>query len=297
MAADVIFTEGSEAAANAARQIETARLAEHQAADLPKRRCGRSRRSPLAPPQFRGPASSSLLIPRPRVERRGAGDDRLVYLSGDERLRARPRGSPRPQCPRSAQERPLPLHEQPAPETTVATRQAIALKAAAALATDFGRVRDRRRADPAPRPRRDTDGRQRGGHLARHDHGRPSSRPVLAHGYGAAGDRRACRECRAPPTTPRPPPTARDSCRSCCPGPAAPLARWSLRSLPPTAASARCRPKSSGGGEASESVQALAAIFAAHLATVLANSRPRGRIGPPTVRHRRTQGRRRKLQR
>ena len=34
MAADVIFSEGGEAVANAARQIETARLAEHQAADL-----------------------------------------------------------------------------------------------------------------------------------------------------------------------------------------------------------------------------------------------------------------------
>src|SRR6185436_15574429 len=34
MAADVIFTESGESAANAAHQIETARLAEHQAADL-----------------------------------------------------------------------------------------------------------------------------------------------------------------------------------------------------------------------------------------------------------------------
>ena len=33
MAADVIFTEGGDAAANAARQLETARLAEHQAQD------------------------------------------------------------------------------------------------------------------------------------------------------------------------------------------------------------------------------------------------------------------------
>ena len=34
MASDVIFTEGSDAAATALRQIETARLAEHQAADV-----------------------------------------------------------------------------------------------------------------------------------------------------------------------------------------------------------------------------------------------------------------------
>ena len=33
MAADIIFTEGSDAAATAARQVETARLAEHQAFD------------------------------------------------------------------------------------------------------------------------------------------------------------------------------------------------------------------------------------------------------------------------
>src|ERR1700694_3035425 len=34
MAADVIFTEGGETAATAARQVETARLAEHQAFDV-----------------------------------------------------------------------------------------------------------------------------------------------------------------------------------------------------------------------------------------------------------------------
>ena len=34
MAADIIFTESGEAVANAARQVETARLAEHRAADL-----------------------------------------------------------------------------------------------------------------------------------------------------------------------------------------------------------------------------------------------------------------------
>ena len=34
MAGDVIFTEGSDAAATAVRQIETARLAQHQAADV-----------------------------------------------------------------------------------------------------------------------------------------------------------------------------------------------------------------------------------------------------------------------
>ena len=59
MAADVIFTEGGEAVANAARQIETARLAEHQAQTLPKRRCGRRRRSRLAPPPVSRYSSSS----------------------------------------------------------------------------------------------------------------------------------------------------------------------------------------------------------------------------------------------
>ena len=37
MAGDVIFTEGSDAAATAVRQIETARLAQHQAADVETR--------------------------------------------------------------------------------------------------------------------------------------------------------------------------------------------------------------------------------------------------------------------
>ena len=55
MAADVIFTEGSDAAATAGRQVETARLAEHQAFDRDRgrdaaaagrhaRRCRRGRR-------------------------------------------------------------------------------------------------------------------------------------------------------------------------------------------------------------------------------------------------------------
>ena len=50
MGADVIFTEGSDAAATAGRQVETARLAEHQAFDRTSPRCGRNRPSSAVRP-------------------------------------------------------------------------------------------------------------------------------------------------------------------------------------------------------------------------------------------------------
>ena len=95
MAADVIFTEGSDAAATAARQVETARLAEHQAfdrdvAELRKQQAviARSRRQPWSA------LVVLLLIP----VRRAAG--RSGWLEDSSRSR-----SPRPALGRAGRRR------------------------------------------------------------------------------------------------------------------------------------------------------------------------------------------------
>src|SRR6476661_2177958 len=152
MAADVIVTESGEAAANAVRQIETARLTEHQAADLAEAEL--RKKEALAA----GAAASFavlvvlVLIPRPRVELEEPVTTGLSISPTSPT--SSPKSSPT-RAPASAAAR-VPATAVPAkapkaaaaapraqaPETNVATRHAIALKAAASLATDFGRVRD-----------------------------------------------------------------------------------------------------------------------------------------------------------
>ena len=57
MAGDVIFTEGGQTAASAARQVEAARLAEHQALDASKPMCAGAKRWRWEAP-VRSPRSS-----------------------------------------------------------------------------------------------------------------------------------------------------------------------------------------------------------------------------------------------
>ena len=276
MAADVIFTEGGEAVANAARQIETARLAEHQAADLAEAVL-RKQESLAA-----GAAASFavlvvlLLIPRPRVEVEEPVTTGLsiapTRAAASVPTTAVPAKAPKaaPAAPRAQ-----------ALETSVATRHGIALKAAASLATDLGRVRD---AEEMTRllgraaTLMDASGvviwlgTTTGTELA----------PMLAHGYGAQALSRM----------PRVPRSADNAAAAAYrtgqmqivlarPGgnPGALVA--------PILAAEGCigalSAEIQGGGEASESVQALSMIVAAHLATMLADSRPAAESEPQPV--------------
>jgi hypothetical protein len=166
-------------------------------------------------------------------------------------------------------------------ETSVATRHAIALKAAASLATDFGRVRD---AEEMTRllgraaTLMDASGvviwlgTTTGTELA----------PMLAHGYGAQALSRM----------PRVPRSADNAAAAAYrtgqmqivlarPGgnPGALVAPILAADGCIGALSAEIQ----GGGEASESVQALSTIVAAHLATMLADSRPAAESEPKPV--------------
>jgi hypothetical protein len=276
MAADVIFTEGGEAAANAARQIETARLAEHQAADLVE--AALRKQEALAA----GAAASFavlvvlLLMPRPRVE---VEEPATTGLSiAPTRAAA---SVPTTAVPAKASKAAPAAPRAQALETSVTTRQAIALKAAASLATDLGRVRD---AEEMTRllgraaTLMDASGvviwlgTTTGTELA----------PMLAHGYGSQALSRM----------PRVPRSADNAAAAAYrtgqmqivlarPGgnPGALVA--------PILAAEGCigalSAEIQGGGEASESVQALSTIVAAHLATVLADSRPAAESEPQPV--------------
>ena len=280
MAADVIFTESGEAAANAVRQIETARLAEHQAADLAEAELRKKE-------AFAAGAAASfavlvvlVLIPRPRVELEEP------VTTGLSISPTRAPTSPAARVPATAAPAKAPkaapaAPRAQAPETNVATRHAIALKAAASLATDFGRVRD---ADEMTRllgraaTLMDASGvviwlgTTTGTELA----------PMLAHGYGPQALSRM----------PRVPRSADNAA-------AAAYRTGQMQivlSRPGGNAGALVAPllaadgcigalsaEIQGGGEASESVQALSTIVAAHLATVLANSRPAAESEPQPV--------------
>jgi hypothetical protein len=267
MAADVIFTEGGEAVANAGRQIEAARLAEYQAADLSE--AALRKKEALAAGAAAGFAVLVvlLLMPRPRVE---AEEPVATGLSiSPTRAAATVPATP---VPAKAPKAPDAAARAQALETNVATRHAIALKAAASLATDFGRVRD---AEEMTRllgraaTLMDASGvviwlgTTTGTELA----------PMLAHGYGAQALSRM----------PRVPRSADNA--------AAAAYRTGQMQIvlarpggnagalvAPILAAEGCigalSAEIQGGGEASETVQALSTIVAAHLATMLAGSRP-----------------------
>ena len=279
MAADVIFTEGGEAVANAARQIETARLAEHQAADLAE--AALRQKEALA---AGAAASFALLVvlhlmPRPRVEVEEPVTTGLS-ISPTRAPTSAAASVPTTAMPAKAPKAASAPRAQ-APETTVATRHAIALKAAASLATDFGRVRD---AEEMTRllgraaTLMDASGvviwlgTTTGTELA----------PMLAHGYGAQALSRM----------PRVPRSADNAAAAAYrtgqmqivlarPGgnPGALVAPILSADGCIGALSAEIQ----GGGEASDSVQALSTIIAAHLATMLADSRPAAESEPKPV--------------
>ena len=270
MAGDVIFTEGSDAAATAVRQIETARQAEHQAVDVGV--------AAIRKQQMRTAGLAAglvgivvlLLIPVPR--------GKAIEAPADTILSIRPSITPR-----SESAAPAPIVA-PAPIATVTPRaMGSVFKAATDVATDFGRVRDLDELTHVlGRAAEVMDasglmvwvGSATGGDL----------RPVLAHGYSAEMIARI-------------PPVARSADNAA----AAAYRSGKLQivlSRPGGSSGAVVAPILSadgcigalsaeirGGGETSESVQALAAIFAAHLAGVLASAPAAEITEPKTAAH------------
>jgi CHASE3 domain sensor protein len=252
MAGDVIFTEGSDAAATAVRQIETARQAQHQAADAEEAAARRQQTLTAATAAGVVLLVVLLLIPVPRRQTAEAVAPASLSIS-----------------PTAVQASPSP--PAPAPMTPLTQHaQGSVLKAATDVATEFGRVRD---LDELSRVLgRAAEVMDATGLMVWM--GSPSGadlRPVLAHGYSAE------MIARIPPV-----PRSADNA-------AASAYRTStlqiVLSRPGGTSGAVVAPILSAdgcigalsaeirsGGETSESVQALAAIFAAHLASVLATA-------------------------
>jgi hypothetical protein len=131
MAADVVFTEGGQLAATAARQVEAARMAEQQNLDL--REAAARRLEAAAAGGAAGFAGLLLLLLAPKPRMGGAADDGHSTLALTS-----------PSDERSAPGE-LSLRASDAVKQEPATRaRAVSpvLKAAASLCTDFGRVRD-----------------------------------------------------------------------------------------------------------------------------------------------------------
>ena len=248
MAADVIFTEGSDAAATAGRQVETARLAEHQAFDRDLAEMRRQQAITIA-----AAAGVCALVVLGLIPiRRTAIAAAALESSSSMSIAPFPVGVPA--APASA-------------ETTSPTAGEL-FRTAADLATDFGRVRDLEELTRILARAADLldasglmvwMGTATGGDLA----------PVLAHGYSSQ------MIARIPPV-----PRSADNAA------AAAYRSGTLQivlSRPGVSSGAVVAPILSadgcigalsaeirGSGETSELVQALATIFASHLAVVLA---------------------------
>jgi hypothetical protein len=132
MAADVIFTEGAESAATAARQVESARLAEHQGFDQASSQVRRQQAMALAGAAGIGVLALLLLVPIPSVASVEVTPARVEGLAEEE--------STARLVPNVA--RPV-VKALEAPEAPAARSAADPiLKSAAAVVTDVGRARD-----------------------------------------------------------------------------------------------------------------------------------------------------------
>jgi hypothetical protein len=243
MAADVIFTEGGETTATARRHVETARLAEHQAVDAAE--AALRKNEALAAGGAAGVAVLVVLLLIPMAKTSAAEPETV-----DTGLSITSIAGPAPVV-------------KPA-EPVPASRNSTVLKAAASLATDLGRVRD---ADEMTRllGRAATLMDASGIVIWLGNTTGSDLHPILAHGYGAQALSRM-------PPVPR---TADNAA-----GAAYRTGQMQIvLSRPGGAPGAIVAPILSadgcigalsaeiqGGSETSESIQALATIFAAHLA-------------------------------
>jgi len=265
MAADVIFSESNQLAAVAAQQVQMARQAEHQAFDASQAATRRAQAfASGGGALFTALILFGLAISGGRsTDADAASDSRSLTLSysigaTDEGIvsHARPAAPPAKNAPQP----------ESAPVSQAARRNATMLKAAAALATDFGRVRDS--AELERLMARSSDLMDAAGLVVWLSDGNDGLRPVLTHGYGP---QMLARMQSLP--------------RSADNAAAAAFRTGELQivlSRPGGASGAIVAPilgadccvgalsaEIQGGGEGSEAVQAIAAIVAAHLASVL----------------------------
>ena len=265
MAGDVIFTEGSDAAATAVRQIESARQAQHQAAEVELAAERKQQRLTAGVAAGVVLLLVLLLIPVPRATAAGALADTGLSISASTAEAGA--GTPAPAATAAA------------PMTTMA--QGSVLKAATEVATEFGRVRDLDELTRVLGRAADVMGASGlmvwmgsvdGGDL----------RPVLAHGYSAE------MIARIPPVPRSADNAAASAYRSGTlqivlsrPGgtSGAVVAPILTQDGCIGALSAEIR----SGGETSESTQALAAIFAAHLAGVLSAAPAPAAVVPESI--------------
>jgi hypothetical protein len=245
MASDIIFTEGSDAASTAGRQVETARLAEHQAFDRTAADLRLQQAITLGAAAAVATLVVLLLIPVRRVRAEQPLETATVSISPSRIV--------------------APL---PAPATEASPTSGALFRTAADLATDFGRVNDLE--ELARLLGRAADVLDASGVMVWM--GTPAGgdlRPVLAHGYSSQ-------------MLARIPPVARSADNAAAAAYRAGTLQIVL-SRPGVASGAVVAPILSadgcigalsaeirGGAETSEVVQALATIFASHLAGVLA---------------------------
>jgi len=266
MAGDVIFTEGSDAAATAVRQIETARQAEHQAADVDEAAVRKQQTLTAAAAAGVVVLLVLLLIPVPRRTEAVTATATRPSLG----LSAPVVDDIPDMQAHAVVVKPQPPEPAVAPAAPTAHAQGVVLKAATGVVTDFGRVRDIN--DLTTVLARAADVMDASGLMVWMGSAAGTDlRPVLAHGYSADMIARI-------------PPVARGADNAA----AAAYRSGTLQivhSRPGGSAGAVVAPiltadgcigalsgEIRSGGEGSESVQALAAIFAAQLASVLSTA-------------------------
>jgi hypothetical protein len=261
MAADVIFTEGSDAAATAVRQIETARQAEHQEAEVEMAEVRKQQALTAAAAAGIVFLVVLLLIPVPRPRIAGAPADTRVSASPSP-------PATNPTVEETVQVRPAPAPTPSAPLISHASGSVF--KAATDVVTDFGRVRnldELTRVLGRAAEVMDASGVMVWVGSAAGD----DLRPVLAHGY-------------SPELIARFPPVPRSADNAAAAAYRSGLPQI-VHSRPGGSSGAVVAPILSAdgcigalsaeirsGGETSQSVQALASIFAAQLAGVLATA-------------------------
>lgn len=260
MASDVIFTEGSDAAADAGRQVEAVRLAEHQAFDRDVAAMRRQQAMTIGAAATAVALVVLLLIPVRREPEVVAVSDPMESATDDDAVSEVVASAPIPM--------PV-LAPAPAPVLAPQTEPSM-FRAAADIATDFGRVRDLEELSRILGRAADLldasglmvwVGDTAGGDL----------RPALSHGYSSQ------MLARIPPVRRTADNAAAKAYRS--------GALQIVLSRPGVGTGAVVAPILSadgcigalsaeirGGAETSEAIQGLAAIFAAHLAGVLATT-------------------------
>lgn len=267
MAGDVIFTEGGQLAGVAARQVETARQMEHQAAEAAL--ADLRRQQVIAAGSGAGIVGLLVLL----LGLAGAGareepEPAVVLLNrirpdaGEEGIVSHARPTPGDAARAAA--------APPTPASQRAARNSAVLKAAADLATDFGRVRDSQ--ELARLLERAADLIDATGLIVWM--GSPTGsdiRPVLTHGY-------------APQMMARMPPVPRTADNAAAAAyrtgtlqivlskPGGPAGAIVAPILGVDGCAGALSAEIRDGGEGSEAVQSLTAIVAAHLAGVLAAS-------------------------